>query len=155
MTNSRPPRFALWVSRRLGVDNEWLAGDLVEEFGHRRSHLWLWRQVIGAVLARPEPSPRSGPLNLACPRMVRPAGRRILRERPRIDLSGGPVPSVGGLTVVALVFHTAVVNPRFLWLPVVGLAVGILAGIALAVRRRREPYRTTTFPFSAALSGLR
>lgn len=155
MTDSRPPRFALWILRRLGVDNEWLAGDLVEEIGRRRSRLWLWRQVVGAVLARPEPSSRTGPLHLAGPRMVRPAGTRILRERPRLDLSGGPVAGVGGLTVVALVFHTAVVSPQFLWLPVVGLAMGILAGIALAVRRRREPYRTTTSPLSAVLPGLR
>ena len=67
MTASRPPRFALHVLRALRVDDESLVGDIVEEFGARRSHLWLWRQVLGAILAGPEARRRTGPLASATP----------------------------------------------------------------------------------------
>ena len=156
MTTSRSLRFALWILRRLGVDDEPLAGDLVEEYGARRSQVWLWRQVAGAVLARPEPGFRTGPLGLGEARAVETKTRTARSEPPRIDpgigrrisvgrsLSGGPVPGVGGLTTLALVFHVAVVSPQFLWLPVAGLAAGSLLSVALVVRHRRQPYPTTS-----------
>lgn len=167
MTASRPPRFALWVLRRCGVDNESLVGDLIEEHGARRSQPWLWRQVAGAVLARSGPGSHTGPLGIGDPRMVRPAPGTGCRarpridvgggrgrtapasrapargQRPRIDLSAGPVPGVGGLSTLALVFQVTLVSPQLLWLPVIGLAVGSLAGLALIARHRREPYRAT------------
>ncbi|MXY24062.1 MAG: hypothetical protein F4Y45_06010 [Acidobacteria bacterium] len=61
-------------------------------------------------------------------------------------MSGGPVPGVGGLTTLALVFHVAVVSPQFLWLPVAGLAAGSFLSVALVVRHRRQPYPTTGRP---------
>ena len=60
----------------------------------------------------------------------------IPRREPRINLSGGPVPGIGGLSIVALVFHVALVSPQFLWLPVFGLIAGSLVGAALFARRR-------------------
>lgn len=78
--------------------------------------------------------------------------RTARSEPPRIDpgvgrsLSGGPVPGVGGLTTLALVFHVAVVSPQFLWLPVAGLAAGSFLSVALVVRHRRQPYPTTGRP---------
>lgn len=152
MMTSRSLRFALWILRRLGVDNEPLAGDLVEEYGTRRSQVWLWRQVAGAVLARPEPSSCTGPLGLGEVRTAEmkrwPAGPTLPRFDPGVGnrLSGGPVPGVGGLTTLALVFHVAVVSPQFLWLPVAGLAAGSLLSVALVVHHRRQPYPTTGRP---------
>ena len=80
---------------------------------------------------------------------------RASRRRARVDLcvgrhlnvgrlSGGPVPGVGGLTTLALVFHVAVVSPQFLWLPVASLVAGSLLSIALIVRHQRQPYPTPT-----------
>ena len=136
MTASRPPRLALYVLRTLGVDDESLAGDIVEEFGARRSRLWLWRQVLGAILFRPQGAPRTGPLGLCDARFAQSVLRPTPRREPRINLSGGPVPGIGGLSIVALVFHVALVSPQLLWLPVLGVAAGSLVGVALFVRRR-------------------
>lgn len=51
MTLSKPPALATWMLEHLvfGVDNDALAGDLLEEFGHRRSAGWYWRQVLMAI----------------------------------------------------------------------------------------------------------
>ena len=136
MTASRPPRLALYVLRTLGVDDESLAGDIVEEFGAGRSRLWLWRQVLGAILFRPQGAPRTGPLGLCDARFAQSVLRPTPRREPRINLSGGPVPGIGGLSIVALVFHVALVSPQLLWLPVLGVAAGNLVGVALFVRRR-------------------
>jgi hypothetical protein len=35
---------------RLAPENDALAGDVVQEFRRRRSRLWYWRQVIGAIV---------------------------------------------------------------------------------------------------------
>ena len=136
MTRSRPPRLALSILRALRVDDESLVGDLVEEFDARRSHLWLWRQVLGAVVAGPQARRRTGPLGLCDARFAQSALRPAPRSEPRINLSGGPVPGIGGLSIVALVFHVALVSPQLLWLPVFGLTAGSLAAAALVVRRR-------------------
>jgi len=135
MTAPRPPRLALYVLRAFRVDDESLVGDLVEEFGVRRSHLWLWRQVLGAVLAGPARR-RTGPLGLCDARFAQSFLRPTPRREPRINLSGGPVPGIGGLSIVALVFHVALVSPQLLWLPVFGLTAGSLVAVALVVRRR-------------------
>lgn len=136
MTGPRPPRLALVVLRALRVDDESLVGDLVEEYGARRSHLWLWREVLGAVLAGPEGRRRTGPLGLCDARFAQSFLRPAPRREPRINLSGGPVPGIGGLSIVALVFHVALVSPQLLWLPVLGLIAGSLVAVALYVRRR-------------------
>jgi hypothetical protein len=136
MTGFRPPRLALYVLRALRVDDESLVGDIAEEFGVRRSRLWLWRQVLGAVLAGPETRRRSGPLGLCDARFAQSALRPTPRREPRINLSGGPVPGIGGLSLLALVFHVALVSPQLLWLPAFGLAAGSLVAVALVVRRR-------------------
>ena len=152
MTGHRSPRLALLVLRILHVDDESLVGDIVEEFGTRGSHLWLWRQVLGAFLVRPEASRRTAPLGIADARFVQSVLRPTPRKEPRINLSGGPVPGIGGLSVLALVFQVALVNPQLLWLPVFGLAAGSLVAAALVVRHRREPYGTTSSRFSPCLA---
>jgi hypothetical protein len=145
MTPSRPPWLALYVLRTLGVGDESLAGDLVEEFGARRSHLWLWRQVLGAILFRPQATRRrTGPLGLCDARFAQSVLKPTPRNEPRINLSGGPVPGVGGLSIVALVFHVAWVSPQLLWLPVFGLAAGSLVAVALFVTGRPRPTDATS-----------
>jgi hypothetical protein len=55
MTVRAPPKFALWLLKRLGspYQGEALAGDLIEQYQDGRSRAWWWRQVIVAiVLAR-------------------------------------------------------------------------------------------------------
>ena len=126
----------MYVLRAFGVEDETLVGDLVEEFGIRRSHWWLWRQVLGALLFRPRAIRRTGPLGLADARFAQSVLRPTPRDALRINLSGGPVPGVGGLSIVALVFHVGLVSPQLLWLPVFGVAAGSLVGVALFVRRR-------------------
>ena len=135
MTRSWPPRLALVVLRAFRMDDETLVGDIVEEFGARRSRLWLWRQVLSAILAGPARR-RTGPLGLCDARFAQAVLRPTPRREPRINLSGGPVPGIGGLSIVALVFHVALVSPQLLWLPVFGLTAGSLVAVALVVRRR-------------------
>lgn len=62
---------AIWLLERLAPRycREALAGDLVEEFHHRRSLTWLWSCVLQAILLRIRPrTPRTGSCS--------PAGRR-------------------------------------------------------------------------------
>ena len=51
MTLSKPPALATWMLEHLapGIDEDALAGDLLEEFRHRRSVAWYWRQVLMAI----------------------------------------------------------------------------------------------------------
>jgi len=51
MTLSKPPALATWMLEHLapGIDGNALAGDLLEEFRHRRSVAWYWRQVLLAI----------------------------------------------------------------------------------------------------------
>ena len=144
MTGPRLPRLALYALRTLRVDDESLVGDIAEEFGVRWSRPWLWRQVLGAVLAGPEARRRTGPLGLCDARFAQSALRPTPRREPRINLSGGPVPGIGGLSIVALVFHVALVSPQLLWLPVFGLAAGSLVGVAFFVTGRRRPTSETS-----------
>jgi hypothetical protein len=51
MRGSKPPAWATWMLEHLvlATDKDALAGDLAEEFGHRRSVGWYWRQVLMAI----------------------------------------------------------------------------------------------------------
>ena len=50
MSADQPPRLAIVLLHRLAPANDALAGDLAEEFRRRRSGLWYWRQVTGAIV---------------------------------------------------------------------------------------------------------
>jgi len=52
MTSEQPPALATWLLERFCSDPG-LAGDLVEEYGARRSALWYWKQAIVAVSVYP------------------------------------------------------------------------------------------------------
>jgi hypothetical protein len=69
-------KIAIWLMDRFGVD-EGLVGDLTEENAPHRSHVWIWRQAIAAIVG---------------------AGARDLRAHP--VLSGGAV--IVGLSLLWL-----------------------------------------------------
>ena len=50
MTHRAAPRLASWLLKRLGYENEPLAGDLLEEFHDGRTAIWYWRQVMTTIL---------------------------------------------------------------------------------------------------------
>ena len=51
MNERRPPSFATWLLRRVGLTGRDapLVGDLLEEFRSRRSAGWFWRQTLVAM----------------------------------------------------------------------------------------------------------
>jgi hypothetical protein len=51
----RPSRLALTLLDVLAAENAPLKGDLIEEFEIRQSQLWLWGQVIGALVHHRRP----------------------------------------------------------------------------------------------------
>ena len=52
MSSEQPPVLATWLLERFCSDPG-LAGDLVEEYGSRRSALWYWKQAMVAVSVYP------------------------------------------------------------------------------------------------------
>ncbi len=138
MTAHRPPRLPLALLQRVVPDSSPLAGDLVEEFEQGRSSGWLWWQVLVAIaLARLERSDEIRPLHLVD---LQPADaaersrRTSLRFRP-INLTGSPVPGVGGLTLVVLSILLTVVVPGVWWVYLASIAAGIILGVAMIARR--------------------
>ncbi|HXW07794.1 MAG TPA: hypothetical protein VD833_21370 [Vicinamibacterales bacterium] len=139
MTGSNPSRLAVAVLRRFLDDNEALAGDLLEGYARRRSRVWLWRQLLGAIVIRSfEPQDEERPLGLAEQRSFQP----VRRERPlvqpwRINLTASPLPGIGGLGLVALGALVALVRPEaaLIFLPAIG--GGLTLGVALVLVRRR------------------
>ena len=124
MRRSRRQQLAIWLLERLTADREPLIGDLVEELRTRPSHLRLWPVEI-----QPRVGPSRGPAK-------------------SINLSGGPVPGVGGLSVVALAALVTLLSPQIWWVAVCCALVGLVLGVALAILRRREGLRVTGNIFS-------
>ena len=93
-----------------------LAGDILEEYEHRRSRAWLWRQVGVAVIF-------SLPYGMV----------RHERTSPKM-----PMP-IGGLSFVVLVALITIVAPGAWWLVAMGAAGGILLAVVLVAIARRRP----------------
>ena len=140
MTRTHPPRLALWLLRYLNADTEPLVGDLIEEFRARPSHPWFWYQVLGALVIHPRRDPRDVcPLKLVDARRLEPVPPAALRARartPAISLSGGPVPGIGGLSLIALGSLVTLVSPQIWWVGVGSLVTGALLGMALVLLHR-------------------
>ena len=138
----QPPRFTFWLLQHILTDNESLLGDLFEESGAGRSRAWLWREVLFAVMShavRDERTERPlglflGPLSLA------PVGPAVTApdHTRRANLSGGPVPGIGGLSLVALAIIVTLVSPQIWWLAGAWVVAGCLVGLALVLVRRRD-----------------
>ena len=139
MTGSEPPRLAVAVLQRFVHDNEPLVGDLIEEFAARQSSVWFWRQVVLAILIHSfQRRDRQRSLGLVTdPPPV--AGERALTttHRPRrINLTGSPLPDVGGLGLVALGVLVTLVRPRAWWIFLPAVCGGVVLGVVMVIIRR-------------------
>jgi hypothetical protein len=61
---SQPPALATWCLERLrfGVTNDFLIGDLIEEYRRGRSRSWYWKQVVAAFFVNFGEEVRAHPL---------------------------------------------------------------------------------------------
>ncbi len=67
------------------------------------------------------------------------ARRMGLRFKP-VNLSGGPVAGVGGLTLVILVLLTTMTLPAIWWVALASMLAGVALGfVMIAISRRKAP----------------
>ena len=145
MKNVQPPRLAVALLNRFLPDNEPLVGDLLEEFAVRKSRVWLWRQVVLALLmdafrnrveVRPLKLVDRPPLEV-----MRPDIRPWTRTRT-VNLTGSPVPGVGGLSLIIFVGLMTVMSPQVWWVVLLTILAGVVFGLALVLMRRQTGLRT-------------
>ncbi len=140
MTAPKPPRLAEALLGRLALDNEPLAGDIIEEFRRRNSRLWLWRQLIAALVMQALYAPHPPvALNLTPTDPVVAEWlmwKRLDQEREAVSLTGSGVEGIGGLTMVILGFMMSTVIPAIWWFVVGGIGAGLVLGI-VKLRSRR------------------
>lgn len=140
MTGRHPSRLANVLLQRLALDNEPLAGDIIEEFGRRQSHIWLWRQLLVALatqaLYAPHP-PVSLNLTPIDPVVAAWLMEKHLEKNRKVSLTGTGIEGVGGLTMVVLGFIVSMVSPALWWLVVGGIAGGVVVGLALILLQRQ------------------
>jgi hypothetical protein len=135
MSTLRPPRLAVALLNWLLPENEPLIGDLIEEFEHRRSRLWFWRQTIAAiVLSRRSPRRHTAPLGLS----NEPAPVQFEEVHLPVNLSASPLTSVGGLGIVSLGLVVALYRPGAWWFVLAAIAGGGVLGIVKVLRARRR-----------------
>ena len=145
MTQVVPSRLARAVLDRLARDNEPLAGDLLEEFKTRQSRLWLWRQLLSAVVMQALYAPHPPvALNLVPidPIVAEWLMAKRLDKPKRVNLTGTSVEGIGGLTMVILGFITTFVVPAIWWFVVGGIVAGLVCGVAM-VKLQRQVFRPT------------
>jgi hypothetical protein len=141
MTHTPLSWLASLLLRIVASRNEALAGDLEELRGERPAG-WFWRQLVCAtIVAGPEPSraPRGGLEIVQEPRFVRPARLEPLDPKT-MSLSGMRVQGIGGLGLIAVVLLISLTMPAAWWLVAMGLAGGIVLGVALIARRQRTGF---------------
>lgn len=140
MTN-HPPRLAAALLNRIADRNEALAGDLLEGYQLRRSRVWFWTQLIGAILNGSfRPTGEIRPLRLVeAPTWQAPRENfDVLRARLNRRLGGTPAVGIGSLGIVALMVLMSLVSPALWMLVLLGMLSGVTAGlIRVAIRRRR------------------
>lgn len=133
------PRFARALLNRLALDNEPLAGDLIEEFQRRQSRIWLWQQLLHAfvrqALFAPHP-PVSLKLQPFDPIVAQWLMEKRLEKKRRINLTGSGVEGIGGLTMVILGFMISMVVPAIWWFVVGGIFAGLICGFGLVKLQR-------------------
>lgn len=132
--NRRPPRLALALLERYGPDNEFLTGDLIEEFSIRQSRPWLWWQVLAAIaIGWRERHVEIRPLRLVDRQPVDAImrARQLFARRRDVNLSASPVSGVGGIGLVVLAFLVTIVAPGIWWMLLISVCAGILMGFVL------------------------
>ena len=111
------PTIAVFLLQRFCRDDA-LIGDILEEFAHRQSRAWLWRQVVVVVL-----------LGL-------PYG---LMKEPR---SAGKMPMpIGGIGLLAAVALVTIVAPGAWWVGAIAVGGGVLLGAVMVLLTRRRVRR--------------
>jgi hypothetical protein len=141
MTSHEPPRLPLALLERLVPDSSVLAGDLVEEYRHRRSPWWLWWQVLGAIaiagFTRPDPI---RPLRLVPqpPDEVLERAHRMALHFEPINVTGSPLKGIGGLGIASLALLTTAVKPAAWWLFLASIPAGLVLGVVMIAARRRQ-----------------
>lgn len=157
MTRRHAPRAPIALLEWLVPDAAPLAGDLVEEFEHRQSVLWLWWQVLAAIVALLFDHPLEiRPLRLVDdqPLDAMERTRDWNRRFRNINLSASPIPGVGGLGLLVLCVLVTMVMPGAWW----GLLGSTVAGVALGVgliASRRERSSTAAATTRLRPIGLR
>jgi hypothetical protein len=154
MKNVQPPRLAVALLNRFLPDNEPLVGDLLEEFAAGKCHVWLWRQVILALLmgsfrrrvdVRPLRLVDHSPVAI-----VRPDIRPWSRTRT-VNLTGSPLPGVGGLSLIIFGTLMTIVSPQVWWVVLLTILSGVVLGFALVLLRRRTGLGTADSGHSSPL----
>ena len=144
MTNSYSARAALSLLKRLAHRNEPLAGDLLEEFQTRQSALWLWAQLLLAIVMgsfRQASVPVALNLTPIDPIVAVWLAERRLGTR-KVTLTGTNVEGVGGISAVILGFLLSTVVPDVWWFVVGGITCGAVLGLAMVYTRRKRPMET-------------
>lgn len=144
MTRREPPRLPIDFLERFVAGSEPLAGDLLEEFSRRPSKLWLWWQVLTAIIAaRGHSDDEIRPLVLVDLQPVEAIERtRTMDVRP-VNLAASPISGVGGLGMVALGLLVTAVAPAAWWVVLAAAVVGAVLGLALIViQQTRSTWRT-------------
>ncbi|HJQ63761.1 MAG TPA: hypothetical protein VJ834_12945 [Burkholderiales bacterium] len=143
MTTAQPHRLAMALINRLALDNEALAGDLLEEFRSGRSQLWLWSQLACAFARQTFYAPHPPvALNLTPidPVVAEWLMEKRLYKRRTVHLTGTQVEGIGGLTMVILGFMVTSVIPAIWWFVLGGLVAGVVCGVAM-VNIQKQVFR--------------
>lgn len=147
MKSLTPPRLAVALLRRRLSHNEPLVGDLLEEFDRRQSRLWLWWQVLAAIVVttfrRPE---EVRPLQLIdedariTPLVPRPSAAmpRRINANGGMVLTASPIRGIGGLGIAALLLVMTVIRPATWSVALLALVAGLLFGIVRIFYTRRR-----------------
>lgn len=145
MTSITPPRLAVSLLRRCLPHSEPLVGDLLEECVRRQSRLWLWWQVLAAIVVtafrRPE---EVRPLQLVDERSTPLVPRPSAAMPNRINVNGGmvltasPIRGIGGLGIAALLLVMTLMRPATWSFTLIALVAGLLFGIVRIIYTRRR-----------------
>lgn len=114
------PTIAVFLLERFCRDQA-LVGDILEEFEHRQSRAWLWRQVAVVVL-----------LGL-------PYG--LMKEPPT---SGRMPMPVGGIGLLAATGLVTIVAPGAWWVGAIAVGGGVVLGAAMILASRRRVLKAKT-----------
>jgi hypothetical protein len=125
----QPPRLAIALIERFVPDSGPLVGDLLEDFSHRQSRVWLWSQSLSAVARALRSRPGDiRPLQLVDQQPLDAIQRTLDLQRQRREVSPTPNPLPASLGLIILGGLVTALAP-IIW---VGLLVTFVAGLALA-----------------------